>query len=209
MDNSQPKIFVSIASYCDPELPRTLDNCLATARYPENLRFGLCWQYDERQGIDLSRFKSDRRFRFSQYPYQESEGGSWARSITQQFWDGETFALQVDSHMEFEPGWDTSLTRMMRALPADKPLITMNAPLFWLDANDHIHKQIDVGVRTTKVVNWSEQSGWSTWFDWGERNARNPGRSRFLSCGFVFTLGSWTDEVAWIRSNNTGGKNLR
>lgn len=195
MNNSQPKIFVSVASYCDPALPRTLDECLATARYPENLTFGLCWQYDPHQGLDLGRFKSDNRFRFSEYPYQESQGGSWARSITQQFWDDEPFMLQIDSHMAFEPGWDTSLVRMMRTLPSDKPLITINAPLFRIDAEDRIRKNRDVGIRTSKLSRWDEGFGWTTWFDWGERITQSPGRTRFLSCGLVFTLGSWTDEV--------------
>ena len=195
MDNSHPKIFVSIASYCDPELPGTLDDCHAKARYPENLSFGICWQYDERQAIDLSRFKADKRFRFWECPYQESQGGCWARHIAQDLWDGEPYTLQIDSHMAFEPGWDASLVRMMRTLPADKPLITMNAPLFWFDAEDRIRKQWSAGIRTTRLADWNEHLGWSIWFSWGERNRRNPGRSRFLSGNFVFTLGEWVDEV--------------
>ncbi len=195
MDNSQPKIFVFIASYCDPVLPRTLDDCLATARYPENLRFGVCWQYDEREAINLSRFKADSRFRFSEHPCQESEGGSWARSLAQQFWDGESFALQVDSHMAFAPGWDASLIRMMRILPADRPLITMIAPLFRIDEKERVCKQTDLGIRTTKLADWNEHTGWSPWLSWGERNTQSPGRNRFLSGQFVFTLGCWTDEV--------------
>jgi hypothetical protein len=98
MDRSQPTIFVSIASYGDPVLPFTLDCCLANARYPENLRFGLCWQCDESTAVDLSRFKADRRFHVSEHHCRDSEGGSWARSIAQEFWDGETYTLQIDSH---------------------------------------------------------------------------------------------------------------
>ena len=40
------RIFVAIAAYADPELPRTLDDCLAMARRPDALRFGICWQAD-------------------------------------------------------------------------------------------------------------------------------------------------------------------
>lgn len=195
MDNSQPRIFVSIASYCDPALPRTLDNCLAMARHPENLRFGTCWQFDDDQEINLGRFKADRRFRFSEHSYQESQGGSWARSIAQQFWDGEDYALQVDSHMALARGWDISLIRMMRTLPADKPLITMIAPLFRNDDKNNVRRQTHLGIRSTKLADWKEQLGWAPWFDWGERNTQSPGRCRFLSGQFVFTLGLWTDEV--------------
>lgn len=195
MDTSKPMIFVSIASYCDPELPRTLDDCIANARYPENLRFGICWQYDTREPIDLSRFKADRRFRFSEHPCQDSEGGCWARSLAQEFWDGETYCMQVDSHMVFAPGWDASLIHMMRTLPAGRPLITMISPLFRMDEDGGIHKQRNQGVRTTKMVDWKQDAGWAPWFDWGLTAKSAACRNRFVSGGFVFTLGVWTEQV--------------
>jgi len=195
MDRSQPSIFVSIASYGDPVLPWTLDCCLGNARYPENLRFGLTWQFDDSTPVNVNRFKADHRFRVGEYHCGDSEGGSWARSIAQQFWDGETYTLQIDSHTALGPHWDESLVRMMRTLPADKPLISMIAPLFWFDDQGGLRKQTDVGIRTTKIGEWQESSGWSPWFVWAERNAQVPARSRFLSGQFVFTLGSWTDEV--------------
>ena len=36
-----PPIFVAIAAYSDPELPRTLHDALAQARWPDRLRFGM------------------------------------------------------------------------------------------------------------------------------------------------------------------------
>ena len=113
----QPTIFVAIAAYCDPTLPWTLDDCIAKARNPENLRFGICWQYDPARAIDLARFRADARFRIREHHYCESGGGSWARAIAQELWDGETYALQVDSHTAFAHAWDATLIRMMRALP--------------------------------------------------------------------------------------------
>jgi hypothetical protein len=195
MNAPRASTFVSIASYCDPELPGTLDRCLATARHPENLRFGICWQHDDKQTVDLSRFRNDGRFRFRDFSIQDSNGGSWARNIAQELWDGEDYALQIDSHMAFAPGWDASLIRMMRTFPADKPLITMIAPLFHIDRNDHLHKQTNRGVRATRVSDWQAQSGWAPWFDWGESVSGKAVRNRFLSGNFVFTLGQWTDEV--------------
>lgn len=37
-------IFVQIAAYRDPELLPTIQDCLAKADFPDNLRFGICWQ---------------------------------------------------------------------------------------------------------------------------------------------------------------------
>jgi hypothetical protein len=195
MDLQPPTIYVSVASYCDPMLPQTLDNCLAMARYPQNLRFGLCWQYDTAQPIDLSRFKADKRFRFSEHPIQESEGGCWARAIAQKMWEGETYTMQIDSHMVFAPGWDANLVRMMRAFPSEKPMISMITPLFDQSDDGRIRRQTHHGIRATKIADWQKNSGWAPWFDWGLNVYGGPVRNRFLSGMFVFTLGIWNEQV--------------
>ena len=46
------KIFVQIASYRDPELLPTIEDMLKKAKNPENLVFGICWQYDETEDVD-------------------------------------------------------------------------------------------------------------------------------------------------------------
>jgi len=195
MSDARPTIFVSIASYSDPELPRTLDDCLAKARYPERLRFGICWQYDAGEPIELSRFRSDRRFRFSEHRVEDSQGGSWARNIAQKLYEGETYAMQIDSHMAFAPGWDSTLVSMMQTLPADKPLISMIAPLFRVDDEGAVRKRTDRGVRCGRMASWHERSGWAPWFDWGQPATGRQTRNRFLSGGFIFAGGLWTDEV--------------
>ncbi len=193
--HTRPHIFVSIASYCDPDLPRTLEDCLANAQYPDRLRFGICWQYDEQNPVDVSTFQRDPRFRFLNYRIEESQGGTWARSMAQRFWDGEAYTLQVDSHMKFEPGWDETLIHMIQSYPSEKPLISVNAPLFWYDDQGHLHRQTDLGIRTTRVNGWRAHDGWAPWFDWGTPNTQSPGRNRFISGNFVFTLGTWNMEV--------------
>lgn len=37
-------VFVSVAAYCDPELPETLASLLLRAERPESLYIGLVWQ---------------------------------------------------------------------------------------------------------------------------------------------------------------------
>ena len=58
------EIFVAIASYADPELPRTLEDCIANAEKPEHLRFGICAQEDASAPVPLDKFYCDKRFRF-------------------------------------------------------------------------------------------------------------------------------------------------
>jgi hypothetical protein len=96
--------------------------------------------------------------------------------------------------MTFEPEWDRKLIAMLRLLPANKPLLTMNAPLFFVDDQGVAHKRRDMGVPTTRVNGWRPPD-WAPWFDFGPANEQLPGRVRFVSGGFVFTRGEWNVEV--------------
>ncbi|MEO0544161.1 MAG: GlcNAc-transferase family protein [Pseudomonadota bacterium] len=193
--NRQPKIFIAIAAYADPDLPRTLDSCLANAANPERLTFGICWQFDPDGKDLLGRFENDARFSFVKVPIAQSGGGCWARNQAQQLYDGEAYTLQIDSHMEMAPGWDESLVRMMAELPADKPIISMIAPLFRIDGDGWVSKTTELGVRSSRISHWDESGGWAPWFDWGKPVAKPHSFNRFLSGQFVFAPGFWCDEV--------------
>ena len=45
-------IFIQIASYRDPQLIPTIKSILKTAKYPENLRFGIARQYHPEDNFD-------------------------------------------------------------------------------------------------------------------------------------------------------------
>jgi hypothetical protein len=192
---SSSSIFVAIAAYTDPELPRTLRDALEQARWPDRLRFGICWQADPLRPVCLDDYRADARFRFLDRTIHESAGGPWARNLAQTLWRGEPYTLQVDSHMKFEPEWDWKLVEMLEALPSDKPLLSMNAPLFWFDADGTLQRRFDMGVPTTRVRNWDAAGGWAPWFDFGPPNQQSPGRTRFVNGNFAFTRGQWNVEV--------------
>jgi len=192
---SQPQIFIAIASYTDPELPRTLRTLLDAARCPDRLRFGVCWQGDPQAPVPLDAFRDDARFRFVDTTIRESQGGPWARNIAQSLWRGEPYTLQIDSHMYLEPDWDVRLIAMLEDLPGTKPILTMNAPLFWRDDTGALHRRLEMGVPTTKVSGWDESTHWAPWFDFGPPNTQRPGRTRFINGNFAFTRGVWNVEV--------------
>lgn len=191
----KPDLFVAIAAYADPELPRTLRDASEQARFPDRLRFGICWQADPKGPISLDDdFRRDPRFRFFDTTVLESRGGPWARNLAQALWRGEAYTLQVDSHMKFEPDWDARLVEMLEGMPAPKPILTMNAPLFHYDDDGKLHRRHYMGVPTTKVASWGPP-GWAPWFDFGPPNRKAPGRTRFVNGNFVFTRGEWNVEV--------------
>jgi hypothetical protein len=110
-------IFVNIASYCDPVLPFTLDRAIATADQPAALHFGVADQSPAAaprvvqlaQGARLSLVRVDPL---------DARGPCWARALANSLYDGEDWVLQLDSHMDFDPHWDTKLIEQARALQA-------------------------------------------------------------------------------------------
>ena len=86
-------IFISIASYRDKELIPTIKDCLERAKYPDRLRFTICWQHSKEDKWDnLDEFKNDRRFNIIDINYKDSRGACWARSQIQKFYDKETYS---------------------------------------------------------------------------------------------------------------------
>ena len=45
-------IFVQIASYRDLQLIPTVEDMISKAKNPQNLVFGICWQYGEEEDIN-------------------------------------------------------------------------------------------------------------------------------------------------------------
>lgn len=98
------KIFIQIASFCDPQLVPTIKNILETAKKPKNLVFSIARQYNPDDQMDnLDEFRKDKRFKILDILHTESEGVCWARNLTQQLYNNETYTLQIDSHMRFAP----------------------------------------------------------------------------------------------------------
>lgn len=121
------RIFVSIAAYCDPVLPFTLRRAVDSAHAPEQLHFGVVDQV--LPGAD--RLQPPGRARLSQVRMHalEARGPCWARALAMSLYDGEDWFLQLDSHMDFDPGWDSALVRQAQALGApDRGLAISSYP---------------------------------------------------------------------------------
>lgn len=197
IDVPDQNVFVAIAAYREPELRRTIENCIITAAHPERLRFGVCLQYDLSgppethpdclDGIDAT-------IRSVSHDWTESKGGCWARHRTQGLFEGEGYTLQIDSHMRLAPEWDTDLVAMMHRTGVDKPIITGQCPLYDVVDGRDVYPD-EATVPTTIVDRWRE-AGWIA--HPAKQLGDPPGRlrpTRVLSGMFVFTLGQWNVEV--------------
>ena len=194
------KIYISIASYRDPQLLPTLRDCIANADNPENLVFGIAWQHAKEDTWDtLDEFKDDTRFRIIDIIHSDSKGACWARNQCHQHYGGEEYYLQLDSHHRFIEGWDTECIKMIKQLQKKghkKPLLTSYIPSFdpdndpesrmmepWWMTFDRFIPEGAIFFLPATIPNW--------------KKLKSPIPSRFLSAHFIFTLGQWCTEVPY------------
>ncbi|MFX0547077.1 GlcNAc-transferase family protein [Roseovarius sp. S1116L3] len=187
-------IFVQIPAYRDPELLPTLRGLIETADSPELLRIVVVWQY----GIDeLSVEKHLRAFpqvELVKVPARYSSGCNWARSQSQRRWNGEPYTLFLDSHHQFQDGWDTTLVAWheeLRQLGVPRPILTGYMPPYGsgrdredtiLDMNIHerfeglIYRLVGHPVADTRQLS-------------------EPFPGRFASLHFLFADGRFNEDV--------------
>jgi hypothetical protein len=192
------KIFVQIASYRDPQLVPTLNDCISKAKYPENLVFSIAWQHSEDDiWDDLSDFKGDDRFKIIDIDYRNSKGACWARNMLQQQYAGEEYTLQLDSHHRFVENWDEECINMIKQLQKKghpKPLLTSYISSFdpdndpegrttspWKMDFDRFIPEGAVFFLPSNIDNFEELT--------------EPIPARFYSAHFCFTLGVFAREV--------------
>src|SRR3954468_23533127 len=109
-------VFVSIASYCDPLLHFTLARAVATASDPGGLHFGVVDQIPDSAPRPPKQVLGPARLSYVRISPIDARGPCWARALAMAFYGGEDWFFQIDSHMDFDPGWDARLIEQASAL---------------------------------------------------------------------------------------------
>ena len=192
-------IFIQVASYRDPQLILTIEDCIKNAKYPENLVFCIAHQFsdDDTFSKDIDKYRDDSRFKIIDIPYKEARGACWARNLIQQRYNGETYTFQIDSHHRFTENWDEQLINMLLQLQEkghEKPLLTSYISSFnpendpegrgtepWWMTFDRFIPEGAIFFLPAGIPNWQERT--------------EPVPSRFYSAHFCFTLGQFAVEV--------------
>lgn len=193
------KIFISIASYRDPQLIPTIENCIKNAKNPKNLVFGILRQYNKKDGFDdLSDYKSKTNFRIKEMLSHKSKGVCHSRYQIQTMYDGEEFYLQLDSHHRFIKDWDTKLKQTLSSLKksgSKKPILTGYLPSFdpdvegearlndvWRQYIDRFQPEGPIFIFPETIPNWQR---------------KKPEKARFLSGHFIFSYGDFVTNVPY------------
>ena len=122
-------IFLSIASYCDPVLAFTMGRALTLAERPGELHFGVVDQSPPEAGRLAFPSEVEGRLSYVRIDARDARGPCWARAIAMSLYDGEDWFFQLDSHMDFEPGWDTRLVQQAQALlPGRRGVVISSYP---------------------------------------------------------------------------------
>jgi len=204
-------IFISIASYRDPELIPTLQDMLRHAAHPENLHLSVCWQDDE----NLSLFEQQgmtpegRRivagqevfaFRYRQaridiisVHYFASQGACWARSMAETLFEQEAYFLQIDSHCRFIPGWDDEMIAMLRQVEqkSPRPILSSYPPPYSPGEDEEASKKRYVSRLIFREFNPQGIPMLSS----TPFTATEPVRGSYLAGGFIFTRGDFVSTV--------------
>jgi hypothetical protein len=141
------RIFVSIASYCDPVLPFTLRRAVECAAAPQRLHFGVV----DQSPAGAPRVRSPGHgCRLSQVRIEvaDARGPCWARALAMSLHDGEEWYLQLDAHMDFDPGWDERLVQQALALgaPSRDLVISTYPAAFRLVEGNPVRETLTRGV---------------------------------------------------------------
>ena len=120
-------IFISIAAYCDPVLGFTLARARAAAARPQDLHFGVLDQSPQPPADSALALLEPARLTYQRIDPVHARGPCWARALAMALYDGEDWFLQLDSHMEFEDGWDERLIAQAESLQPGRKGVVISA----------------------------------------------------------------------------------
>jgi hypothetical protein len=194
-------IFISVASYRDKELRKTVLSLLNNAYDPNSLHFGILTQDLNHKHPDLSFLPN---LKHEKIPAKDAKGAGYARKIIMDMYDGQDYYFQVDSHMRFAKNWDARLITMLseaqQIAKTDKVILSQFPAPYQLHTNGkEFYPEKDLWY-------WSDPSWTSVVFtkfgSWaGNReplkNTKTPQKSHTILAGYMFAPGNLVEEVPY------------
>ena len=177
-----PKIFLHLAAYRDPELIPTVKDALEKADRPDRLTLGIVWQTIPEEDETIAEQLKDFPCKIIETDARKSLGVCWARSLGQRLLHDEDFILQLDSHHRFVKGWDTLLLKLLSQCPSPKPVLSAYVPPY------NPPNEIPPGYPATRLTAHQFDEYGVLSFIAGESLAdySQPQLGMFLAGGFIF-----------------------
>lgn len=197
-------IFISIPSYRDPELVRTIRSAIDNASVPTSLHFGIVIQETETLIPDLSFIKNLSVLKI--HP-KLARGAGFARAEAMKMYNGQDYYLQIDSHTVFTKGWDTKcINNHLRAQEIsgnDKIILSSFPQPYYAESLREISirkkdKSDNITYPTKQIPYLKDKKDWTALrveFDNPDNN--DPELSKTVLGGFIFTSGNIANEVPY------------
>ena len=197
------RIFISIASYRDPELQWTIKSAIENANNPDNLYFGVVHQGVDSELFDIQTIKNMSLIKM--HP-KEAKGAGYARAKAMELYSGQEYFLQIDSHTRFAPGWDSicidQLNRAKNISGHSRILLSYfpapyeperNGGMFLIKNNPKIK-----GYPTRQKILLNKRKQWTAErFEFDSKLKENPELSQTVLGGFMFSDGLIVNEVPY------------
>ncbi|WP_330982376.1 MULTISPECIES: GlcNAc-transferase family protein [Enterobacterales] len=204
-------LFVSIASYRDPELIPTLQDMLTMAHHPQNLRIAICWQHDDETSelftgagmtlIGQLQHETDEVWRFQwqqaqltviAVDYRHSQGACWARHKAETWFANEDFSLQIDSHCRFVQHWDSEMIAMLDGLRATsaRPVLSTYPPAY-----EPQHDPAKRAQFVSRLIFRGFSQEGLPMLSSMPLTSKQPVRGSYIAGGFIFADGCFVREV--------------
>ena len=124
-------IFVQIAAYRDLEVTPTILDAIKQSSGNHTINFGVHTVYVDESEINVPDLPNVKH---AESKAPENIGLGIGRALAHQFYDGEDYYLQCDSHSRFIKGWDevaihSVLNYQIQGI--SKPLLTMYPANYW------------------------------------------------------------------------------
>ena len=193
-------IFISIASYCDPELPYTIQNAFDTVSKADRLRIGVVEQQTEERRL---RFDENAApfIRYLRVEPNQSRGACWARSVAMTLYDGEDWFFQIDSHMMFEKDWDEYFIEQWHEArkQARKPLLSSYPHAYEIKNGERVKLKATEGalVHIVPSTHSFEDGHLALAFNAVPFDTTKPVRGFHIGAGCLFAPGNFVSEVPY------------
>jgi hypothetical protein len=207
-------IFVSIASYRDEEIVKTVRSIYENASRPEDLTICVISQELRNNHPKLDFIPEDQLILVKVHA-KDAKGAGYARKLAVEEYRGEDFFFQTDSHMRFAEGWDSKLIDMYHVAVekqgTDKIILSQfPAPYMPLtDGTDHYvlgdEDFWDEPSWTTVVNTWT-----GVWAGNREKieDMSSPHYSHTILAGLLFAPGKVVEEIPYDERISFMGEEL-
>lgn len=200
-------IFISIASYQDPLLVSTIFSAYENAENKNDLIFSICDQSDNM--IDINGITFSDQIHYDHVDPLFSKGPCWARHRAQSFFNEEDFFLQVDSHTQFAPKWDSIFIKELEKISANqeideyfkKPIITSYPRSFKVLDFEKGLFELQTGDKHTQVITYRKDSlflkgSFSRQIGIPTKHT-DITHAILLAAGCIFTKGAFVKEIPY------------